>query len=41
MTQKEFNDFVNDPDKFQIEDPHENMSHKHEKQKSKKKLKCH
>ena len=31
MKQKEFNDFVNNPKFFQIEDPHENMSHKHEK----------
>jgi hypothetical protein len=31
MTQKEFNDYVNNhPEFFQIEDPLENMSHKHE-----------
>jgi RHS repeat-associated protein len=33
MTQKEFNNYVNNPDFFQIEDPIENMSHQHEKPK--------
>ncbi len=30
MTQKEFNDLMNNPDFFQIEDPMENQSHRHE-----------
>ena len=30
LTQKQFNDRMNDPNLYQIEDPHENMSHKHE-----------
>ena len=30
LTQKEFNDRMNNPDLYQIEDPHENRSHKHE-----------
>ena len=30
LTQKEFNDRMNNPDLFQIEDPHENRSHAHE-----------
>ncbi len=31
LTQSEFNDKMNDPDFYQIEDPHENRSHAHEK----------
>lgn len=30
LTQEEFNDRMNDPDLYQIEDPHENRSHAHE-----------
>ncbi len=30
LTQGEFNDRMNNPDFFQIEDPHENRSHAHE-----------
>ena len=30
LTQEKFNDFMNNPDFFQIEDPHENRSHAHE-----------
>ncbi len=30
LSQKEFNDRMNDPDLYQIEDPHENRSHAHE-----------
>lgn len=30
LTQEEFNDRMNNPDYFQIEDPHENRSHAHE-----------
>ena len=30
LTQTEFNDRMNNPDLYQIEDPHENRSHKHE-----------
>ena len=30
MTQSEFNDFCNNPDFYQIEDPHSNMSHEYE-----------
>ncbi len=32
--QKKFNDYMNNPDLFQIEDPKENMSHKHEKKRN-------
>ena len=31
MSQKDFNDHMNDPNKYHLEDPHENRSHKHEK----------
>lgn len=31
LTQKEFNDLMNDPSLYQIEDPHFNRSRKHEK----------
>lgn len=31
LTQSEFNDKMNNPDFYQIEDPHENRSHSHEK----------
>jgi RHS repeat-associated protein len=31
LTQKQFNDRMNDPDKYQIEDPSSNRSHKYEK----------
>ena len=31
ITQQEFNDRMNNPDYYQIEDPHENRSHAHEK----------
>ena len=30
LTQEEFNDRMNNPDYFQIENPHENRSHVHE-----------
>ena len=30
MTQKEFNDLMNDPNRYHIEDPVENQSHRHE-----------
>jgi hypothetical protein len=30
LTQKEFNDLMNNPDLYQIEDPKSNMSHEHE-----------
>ena len=30
LTQEEFNDRMNNPDYYQIEDPHENRSHAHE-----------
>lgn len=30
LTQEEFNERMNNPDYFQIEDPHENRSHAHE-----------
>ena len=30
LTQDEFNDRMNNPDYYQIEDPHENRSHVHE-----------
>lgn len=30
LTQEEFNEHMNNPDFFQIEDPHENRSHAHE-----------
>ncbi|OAS14762.1 HNH/endo VII family nuclease [Paenibacillus oryzisoli] len=30
LTQKEFNDRMNNPDKYQIEDPKSNRSHKYE-----------
>ena len=30
LTQKEFNDRMNNPDLYQIEDPHTNRSHKFE-----------
>lgn len=30
LTQDEFNDRMNNPDYYQIEDPHENRSHAHE-----------
>lgn len=30
LTQEEFNDRMNNPDLYQIEDPHENRSHAHE-----------
>ena len=30
LTQEEFNERMNNPDYFQIEDPHENRSHSHE-----------
>lgn len=30
LTQEEFNERMNDPDLYQIEDPHENRSHSHE-----------
>lgn len=30
LTQSEFNERMNDPDLYQIEDPHENRSHEHE-----------
>lgn len=30
LSQEEFNDRMNNPDYFQIEDPHENRSHAHE-----------
>jgi hypothetical protein len=30
LTQEEFNDRMNNPDFYQIEDPHENRSHAHE-----------
>ena len=30
LTQKEFNDRMNNPDFYQIEDPHDNRSRKHE-----------
>ena len=30
LTQSEFNDKMNNPDYYQIEDPHENRSHVHE-----------
>lgn len=30
LTQQEFNERMNNPDYFQIEDPHENRSHAHE-----------
>jgi hypothetical protein len=30
LTQEEFNERMNDPDLYQIEDPHENRSHAHE-----------
>lgn len=30
LTQEEFNERMNNPDYFQIEDPHENRSHTHE-----------
>ena len=30
LSQEEFNDRMNDPDLYQIEDPHENRSHAHE-----------
>lgn len=30
LTQEEFNDRMNSPDYYQIEDPHENRSHAHE-----------
>ena len=30
VTQKEFNDYMNNPDFYQIEDPHENRSHAYE-----------
>ena len=31
MTQKEFNDYMNNPDFYQIEDSYNNRSHKYEK----------
>ena len=31
ITQQEFNNRMNNPDYYQIEDPHENRSHAHEK----------
>ena len=33
LTQKEFNDRMNDPNLYQIEDPHSNRSHKFEAKK--------
>ena len=30
LTQEEFNDRMNNPNYYQIEDPHENRSHAHE-----------
>ena len=30
LTQKDFNERMNDPDYYQVEDPSENRSHKHE-----------
>ena len=30
LSQEDFNDRMNDPDLYQIEDPHENRSHAHE-----------
>jgi hypothetical protein len=30
LTQEEFNDRMDNPDYFQVEDPHENRSHAHE-----------
>ena len=33
LTQKEFNDRINDPNLYQIEDPHSNRSHKFEAKK--------
>lgn len=30
LTQQEFNDRMNDPDLYQLEDPHNNRSHKYE-----------
>lgn len=32
MDQEEFNERMNNPDYYQIEDPHENRSHAHEMQ---------
>jgi len=32
LSQEEFNDRMNNPDYYQIEDPHENRSHAHEMQ---------
>ncbi|GIM57492.1 type IV secretion protein Rhs [Capnocytophaga canimorsus] len=40
LTQKQFNDRMNNPALYQIEDPYENMSHKHEKKKDKKLNSC-
>ncbi|MBN6073713.1 HNH/ENDO VII family nuclease [Aggregatibacter actinomycetemcomitans] len=44
LTQKEFNDRMNNPDLYQIEDPKENQSHAHEdksgKGKNQKSGKC-
>lgn len=36
LTQKEFNDRMNNPDYYQIEDPHENRSHAHEQPREEK-----
>jgi hypothetical protein len=41
LTQKQFNERMNNPDLYQIEEPYENMSHKHEKKKSKVTNGCH
>ncbi len=35
LTQEQFNDRMNNPDFYQIEDPHENRSHAHEMPKEK------
>ena len=36
LTQEQFNDRMNNPDYYQIEDPHENRSHTHEQPKEEK-----
>lgn len=36
LTQEQFNDRMNNPDYYQIEDPHENRSHAHEQPKEEK-----
>jgi len=35
LTQEQFNDRMNNPDYYQIEDPHENRSHAHEQPREK------